>query len=398
MALFPQADFEASNPAELYDLSSYVRWSDGSGGTVNFSGILESILLRSTGALQQGEASLAAYIDSVRDTLAAARCLAEGKKTRVAATVGCYSMSFADNLLEIRLAGGRFRRKTPMDHALMNESQAETVVLEIGMDLQLVEGPITDQSAWFRPNASAEPNEPGDQFWQLLQDRISRARMAVLLASSNDEVLTVGQSFVSLPLPVTLNGGYNKSPLAWPVAPFQTRSRTLTVNDVEPIGAWDALLEEFPGVLRIGFQRLLAAVNERVDPYDGFIDAVITWENLFGTTPETTFKVCAAIAWLLEPVDEGQRAKLFSEARTLYSARSHLVHGSVLPPKKEITRIKAQIYRDKAVDIAMAALRAVLRSDELRQAPTSTARGEMLLLGSGMSGSRGNPDPGDAPI
>lgn len=276
-----------------------------------------------------------------------------------------------------------------MDHALIQESQAETVVLEIQMDLQRAEGPVTDQSAWSGVNMSAERLQLGEEFQQLLQDRIDRARMAVLLASGNGEVLTVGQSFVSLPIPVTLSGGYGRSPLAWPVAPFQTQSRPLTVNDVERIGEWDGLLEEFPRVLRIGCQRLLAAVNERFSPFDGFIDAVIAWENLFGTKQETTFKVCAAIAWLLEPMDVGLRTSLFKEASDLYQARSDLVNGAVLAPKNQITPSKAQLYRDRSVHIAMDALRAVLKSDELRQAPDSGARGKMLLLNGAMGGPRG---------
>lgn len=389
MALFPQAAFEGIDPTELHVLSSYVTWTNASGGTVQFSGIPQSILLRSTGAPQPGKSTLAAYLDSVRETLATARSLAEGKTTRVTATVGCYSMSLAEDVPEIRLADGRFRRKTPMDHALIQERQAETVVLEIQMDLQRAEAPLTDLSSWSGDNMSAERLQMGEEFQQLLQDRIDRARMAVLLSSGNYEVLTVGQASVSLPIPVTLSGGYSSSPLAWPVAPFQTQSRPLTANDAEHIGEWDGLLEEFPQGMRIGCQRLLAAVNERSSPFDGFIDAVIAWENLFGTNQETTFRVCAAIAWLLEPMDAGLRTSLFKEASDLYGARSNLVHGAVLSPKHQITPSKAQWYRDRSVHIAMDAFRAVLRSDELRQASESSVRGKMLLLNGAMGGPLG---------
>lgn len=166
-----------------------------------------------------------------------------------------------------------------------------------------------------------------------------------------------------------------KSPLAWPIAPFQ--SRQLVADDAEGVREWDQILSQLPTGMRTGVQRLLSAVSERFNPHDGFIDAVIVWENLFGAAGETRLRVCGALAWVLHPDDAEARASFFSGAQKLYDDRSVLVHGN---DKKRFTITEATERRNKSVHIAIGATRAVMRSDQLRGAKDSIERGRLVVI------------------
>jgi hypothetical protein len=49
----------------------------------------------------------------------------------------------------------------------------------------------------------------------------------------------------------------------------------------------------------MSIRRILRAVSERKEPEDTLIDAVIVWENLFGSSQETTLRVTMSVAWML---------------------------------------------------------------------------------------------------
>jgi hypothetical protein len=66
---------------------------------------------------------------------------------------------------------------------------------------------------------------------------------------------------------------------------------------------WAEKTKDHPKRLGIAMRRMLSAVSDRTDLLDGFIDAVMAWENMFSGRPETNLRVCGAIAWLLEPDD-----------------------------------------------------------------------------------------------
>lgn len=210
MKLFPDAHF-ADDPTEItFDLTSHARWSNGQGGTIQMTAIPQAILLRAPGAFQEGLSPLNSYLHSVRETLASARNLAEGKETKIPAIVGCYSVTFADDLLELPMDGARFRRKTAIDNSLLAESPHEAIILEVEVSLKLA-GPAESKREKL-PTTFGPDNGEGEKFHENLQDRIDRARLAVLLSSGEDEVLAVGQSFISVPNPLSLSGSWGKAP------------------------------------------------------------------------------------------------------------------------------------------------------------------------------------------
>jgi hypothetical protein len=106
--------------------------------------------------------------------------------------------------------------------------------------------------------------------------------------------------------------------------------------------------------LDIAVERVISALD-REDPRDGFIDAVVAWEALFSDQPgETTLRVCAAMTKLLEP-EADARAELYEELAGMYGSRSRVLHGTALDGVQG-----AVAARDRAIELAVAALRALL--------------------------------------
>ncbi len=131
-----------------------------------------------------------------------------------------------------------------------------------------------------------------------------------------------------------------------------------------------------PHSLDVSMRRLLSAVTTRFDPTDGLVDAVICWENMFGTDQETTFRVCGALASILEPSDSGKRAELNRELKRIYGVRSKLVHGS----RNEPTAQQVVADRDRALGHALNAIRKLHERPELLSLEESAVRSTCLLL------------------
>lgn len=375
MGLFPQADFgESPKPGcgRSWELMSMATWSDGSGGSIQFAGIVEAILRKASWAQENDESPLEAYVRSVRSTLEISRTLAQGREAHVPALAGFYGVSFAGGVRQLRLSHGRLRLKTPIDNALINQTGSEDVVFEVPVRLRRTSLQSGTDSSW-APPSQADQQEL-EKFHEELQGTVGRARMAVVLASDQEEVFAPGQSFLTIPNPLTSGGSWSMSPLAWPMAQFP--SRPLEQADETTMRGWDVLLAQIPQGMRTGQERILAAVSERYSPHDGFIDAVIAWENLFGAAGETALRVCGSLARILHPDDKKSRSDFYTKIKKMYDQRSKLVHGG----ENRISHATAVDLRNDAVHIAIDAWRAVLESDELRAAKDSATRGNLVMI------------------
>jgi len=100
---------------------------------------------------------------------------------------------------------------------------------------------------------------------------------------------------------------------------------------------------------------------------------------MFGSTTESTFRICGAMASLLEPSDRNKRLALFDSLKTLYGARSKVVHGA-----KELSGRVASDYRTQSIERALEALRRLYDYPELLGAKGSAERGRDVLLSLGL--------------
>lgn len=216
------------------------------------------------------------------------------------------------------------------------------------------------------------------QKWATETDRISElTRFAFLLASPSEgfyTVRTVSRTHVG---PMELSVGTGWASMAVPFAPSPRAG--LGPDALKRVIEWSGWVKDHPKALDIAMRRTLTAVTERTDPIDGFIDAVLAWENLFSGYPETNLRVCGAIAWLLESDHYERRNALFRELKNLYAKRSSLVHGASdsLPDAVQ--------SRNRAVRIAVDSIRRLYEYKHLLSLKDSAERGGMIVMGAANS-------------
>jgi hypothetical protein len=151
----------------------------------------------------------------------------------------------------------------------------------------------------------------------------------------------------------------------------------LTKEQVDELAVWaDRVSRFYHPSIAVAMRRTLSAVAERrSSAEDTLIDAVIAWENLFGTggTSEMTFRVTTSLALLLEP-DPTSRPALRKELSKVYDLRSKVAHGGEVRPKDHLGERK-----DRAIDVAIEALRALFEIHPLLL--SEPERGMRLILG-----------------
>lgn len=155
--------------------------------------------------------------------------------------------------------------------------------------------------------------------------------------------------------------------------PVLTRRNTpLTSDEGAAAAQWSSLISgNHNRNIDVAVRRCLSSAALRLDPADRLMDAVIAWENLFGASPETSFRLAAAIAKLL--ADKDGRVDLLKTLRDLYRRRSEVAHGANLQTISEDA--------DAALDVAVRCLRLLYRDRvDLLSLAKSDQRANQLLL------------------
>jgi hypothetical protein len=143
---------------------------------------------------------------------------------------------------------------------------------------------------------------------------------------------------------------------------------------VAEIRHWaDVVKAEHSPNVDIAASRLVSALANRRDPADSLIDAVTAWENLVGSKSETTFRVTAALARLLE-TDPSRRLAYRKRLAGVYDRRSRVVHGEPEPHDK------IAAAADEAMAVAVQALQASYGRGHAWLSLTSQARSDQLLV------------------
>ncbi len=218
----------------------------------------------------------------------------------------------------------------------------------------------------------------GDQSELILQDEFHAHEhqvrhllpLAFALASEDGRVRAPSLTFSTRIVPFLGGWGSSGSPFGIPKEAIEIRE-----PDIEGIVHWANVLDaNHNPSLDIAARRLVSAINERYDPDDRLVDAVICWESLVGTKLETVNRVTSSLAILLEENVE-LRSKMMTSLGSTYSVRSHLVHGQKV---KDTDRQKAT---EHAVDVAVKALRAIYSAGEPWVSEASDVRSKRIVLG-----------------
>jgi hypothetical protein len=208
----------------------------------------------------------------------------------------------------------------------------------------------------------------------MVLDRVRKARLALFLTRDSSQ---------SLIRPVMTGLTVGAPHLGWMAGLRESGANTVPYRiemildaEIAEVQEWSERVanNNVDGV-RVATQRALSAASERDRAEDTLIDAVMAWENLVGTDSETSFRTCAALAWLLER-DTTQRQARFRNLRRTYDVRSKLVHG------EDVDHNDIVGNGDAAVNAAHTALR-VLISEEpwLLALKSSGQRADAILLG-----------------
>jgi hypothetical protein len=113
----------------------------------------------------------------------------------------------------------------------------------------------------------------------------------------------------------------------------------IPANAVEELREWIELLAVHR-IPQIALDRSLSIMATEQSYIYCFIDAVIAWENLFGTgdTQELGYRVSMNMAAVMGDTVE-ERVTLQREVRRLYSDRSRIVHGGYQPSPAEAHKL-----------------------------------------------------------
>jgi hypothetical protein len=299
------------------------------------------------------------YAEEVIQSLADARSLARGHRVSLPVSTGLANLRFASPTIIQSDVGRLVPYSKIYDHWVPMQAQKAKLVQESDQGSHEFHGSgdiVFHAKLQYRLDINTEPI--GTWGWQLRQvDHASEPLEAVLclaatLGIENDIPIAVDPTWTVVFAPI-MRGGF---PRPWRNDYSLPRaSAPLRVLSEEQAGAWESWIStinsEGLGKLRIATRRLQTAIAERTSPLDRFVDAVVVWENLFGSGGELTLRISASLAWLLGR-DSEERARLHRELSRLYGRRSQVVHGG-----EHLSDAEAAVAAERALEIAILALR-----------------------------------------
>ncbi|MEV6240420.1 hypothetical protein [Lentzea sp. NPDC051838] len=374
--LFPEYSDDPDSRGEVTEIQSSVLTSAGRGGTFQLVSLPDLILSHARmRQLIQNELSFESFLSAVAAIIADWRRLAIGRQARTPVLVGFAGITLER---EVNLPQGRLRKRSEADRLLFGRQpglgREVSVVLETTHAFKILK---------VAPAKEMLSNNGMTNIWKGLESKfeesrkqldhdIDMVRFSVLMAS--EPTSPMAMAVVSRAMLDMTQHGSSFGTHAVSFAPYGDVH--IDSARAEKIEHWAReVKDKHPGKLTLGARRLVSAVSTRTDPLDGLIDAIICWENMVGTDMETSFRVCGALACLLEPESGEERTKRFKELKSLYDTRSKLVHGS-----REPSYIEAQEYRSQAVGYALRAMQQLYRFPDLLSEPESAVRGTKILL------------------
>jgi len=212
------------------------------------------------------------------------------------------------------------------------------------------------------------PANPNDS--RRIVEAVTRLPLACCLALDQARRVAPLETWRTVLTPFTYSG-YSQP---YVFAPPRSHTVTLTPPECDEVEAWARSIQDHHAEsIDVSAFRLVSAVGQRLAIADKLIDAVIVWENLFGTTPETSFRLCAAITKLLEP-EVLKRLALMKQLQKVYGLRSTVAHGSTSEGAD------LQGAANEAIETAVRCLRAMYRDRVDLMPLRSKDRADTLLL------------------
>jgi len=357
-AVLADSAFNGFFPERTVDpLQTTSRWfmtSTGRGSSIQVALLAATIIQSAYGWMR-----LRSHLDSesfgscLRDVVEVLRSAVAGENVSVPAYVGFNNIALPEGTAMSTVAGVLRTYPHGDDEFIPPEARASTLggtstrlgfVLESRFPFSLAMGDPPQQGVVVRP----------PRLYTTGNDRLNRLVDLVALgfALSVERTPPVGCKRVWTAIADPLFGGV---PISWSLAPSVAPVSFHEANQSElsAVSSWLMTLESSDDrEIKIAHRRIISALTERADPVDGFVDAVIAWENLFGSREgELSFRISSAIAKLLESDTDARMARQ-KALRDQYNLRSGIVHGG-----RHLSGGDAVRERDSALATAVAALR-----------------------------------------
>ncbi|WAP57031.1 HEPN domain-containing protein [Streptomyces sp. S465] len=378
-SLFPEhlkSDPEGIDFSELRRVDSLVFFECGQGGSFQLPllafHMLNSAYIRCS---IEGDDSFSSYIESVSRTLSDARAMAAGGVAKVPVVLGFSNVSLS-HVGKINLPGGCLREVSSQDRCYLPPQVTVDALLVLEMPMKISAKAKHPKSRDDEDSGVWECAMESSRRWQnSLQWSIDCHRLAFMLA--NRETHRSGAVQV---LQAVVNPLHATPFVSWNDGSVQTSATRMEIkaNEIDDFRQWvENVTSRHPRSLRVAMRRILSAAVARTDPSDTLVDAVLAWENMFSDSPETSLRVCGSLSILMEPSDRSRRRDINKELTRIYSSRSAIVHGSAREPSIE-TVIE---HGDRALEVAVEAMRRLYKNPELLNSQTASARGKDVLLG-----------------
>ncbi|MFD8660103.1 hypothetical protein ACFV1V_15890 [Streptomyces globisporus] len=377
--LFPSeldTDPEELSLDELRRVDSLAYFEAGQGGSFQLPlfafHLLNSAYMR---CVVTGNDSYEAYIAAVARSLSDARSLAAGRTAKVPVVLGFSNISITGTE-SIALPGSTLRKVAPEDVIFLPPDVKVDALLVFDMPMKIAykgrhpKGDEDDSNeAWH------QASEKFRKWRESLQWTADCHRLAFMLSDRETH-----RSGVVQVLQIVVNPLQGNLSMSWADSDIYTLASELRIEagSIEDITRWvGQVTSNHPRSLRVALRRILSAASSRTDPSDALVDAVLAWENIFSDSPETSLRVCGSLALLLEPSDREKRKILLRELNEIYGTRSAIVHGNAKEPTDETVRK----HGDRALEVAVEAMRRLYRNPELLKSSSASARGRDVLLG-----------------
>lgn len=313
---------QADSGTDRWRLGCSVRWSDGSGGGLQYMGIPSSLLRAAIQPLA-ATAGREDAIASAKRHLADARLLAAGSEAHLDRLVGVTGLAAPKS--EIELASGiSLRPVTLAARDLLFDNEYVQSILVFKWPFRYtdrVDAPGTLDAIFADGARVAAASAEASRF----ETAVRETQLALLLATYDDEQGPTAFLPIIDRLVVPLVQGGSARHFA------QRFSRSGHLDSwsegrLEGFRGYIAQLRQ-PSNLDVAFRRLASAAADRLDDGDALIDAMIALESMLGGGSDTNFRLQVSVANLLHPDDELGRDEVHRSLRAAYKARSTAVHG-----------------------------------------------------------------------
>jgi hypothetical protein len=254
------------------------------------------------------------------------------------------------------------------------DAAGETVTINYNGDIVLTRKFPFRARAGHTDDANLDAPLEDSQQHKILDRVASRLRFSLMLATEREHRVQIVEAARVFDQP--LSQGKTMS-LGDPARSPGLRATQLTVEEVTAWGEWYKHLQgPIVDKIDVALTRILRAASERREPSDLLIDAVIAWENLFGTKEgEPTLRISSSIALLLESEFDA-RNSLRKRLVDIYKLRSSIVHGS-----KDLKSADDYAMCYESLDIALRVVRKlILERRDVLGLPDGSARSVKLLL------------------